>query len=324
MVIKKLATAAFFYRAVQKQRAFIAAHLTDKITSYLNQDQTVQEEDIQKIIQYYGWTIPVVLGEGYALLRGSDLTHKERLALTYLGACIGLFDDFYDEHHLPHEHIEAMLLRPQKVNTHKANERLFLYLYQEGLQHVKEPEVLKAWFLKIAEAQVMSQGQAEVGMSRDELIEVTEMKGAYSVLFYRHVFDTPPGETEVALLYRLGAIAQLEDDIFDTWKDYQEGIRTVPNTSLDVDRVRYLYRQWNGLATQLAYAIPYPPAQIEKFLNFHYFIYARGLVCLDQFKKAQKNYRQVFDPAIMTREELICDMESWRNRLRLMGYLARY
>ena len=100
------------------------------------------------------------------------------------------------------------------------------------------PEIIKRYALKVYEAQILSLQQENDGLNEDELKKITFEKGGVSMPLYRCGFEGEINELEYNLLYNLGAIGQLENDIFDVYKDDKSGVRTLVTTAKDINHLR--------------------------------------------------------------------------------------
>ncbi|PKO95177.1 MAG: hypothetical protein CVU14_12205, partial [Bacteroidetes bacterium HGW-Bacteroidetes-9] len=123
-----------FAANAKRQKQFIRETVAIDIEeSKVNIDDSLNENDFRKITNYYGFAVPAILGEGFCLLRGKEMTEQERHAMTYLGALTGLFDDFFDEKEIPEQHIKRLIEFPEKEIAKNANERLFVNFYLKAL-----------------------------------------------------------------------------------------------------------------------------------------------------------------------------------------------
>src|SRR5258706_11030885 len=72
---------------VKKQKKFLQKNLLPQLEAAKStNDGSLDETDFKKITHYYGLSVPAILGEAICTLRGSEMSEKERLALTYQGA----------------------------------------------------------------------------------------------------------------------------------------------------------------------------------------------------------------------------------------------
>lgn len=283
-------------------------------------DGTIVEEDIRKIEKYYGLAVPAILAEAYADLRGKRLTERERRAATYLGAATGLFDDYFDRGSLPDDYLKNLYTFPEQFTGQNSNERLTNFCWANALSNTRSPALLMEYAAKVHEAQIESRGQTLQSLSEAGLRQVTFDKGGYSVIFYLSLFYEQMPKADENLFYQTGALLQLENDLFDVYKDYQAGIKTLVTSAGSIRALRQEYQLlWENLKQSMA-PTHYPAGGKRAFKQLICALVCRGFVCLDMLEKLEAQNKGVFNPAAFTRKELICDMEKPANLLRTIRY----
>lgn len=301
---------------LKKQRAFMSEHLAAHLQKIkATNDGTVQEKDIRKIENYYGIAVPAILGEAYARLRGYPLTFNERMACTCIGSATGLFDDFFEQQILEDDYIEKLYTHPQEFSGGNDNERLANYFWVKALENCANPQTLTTYALKVHFAQIQSRLQVIDGLSEDAIRQITFDKGGYSLLFYRAAFEDTLSDKDRQLFYNIGALGQLENDIFDVYKDSREGIYTLMTMGNSIDKIKKEYEQlWLTIKQQIANS-QYSAYRKLVFQRTLFAVLSRGLVCLDMLAKLPSSPNSAFDPSKFSRQELICDMENPANLL---------
>jgi len=169
-------------------------------------------------------------------------------------------------------------------------------------------------------AQQKSIEQEDSSISEERIWEITQQKGGESVLFYRYGFKHSLKDGEENALFQLGSLMQLENDIFDVYKDYQSKIYTIPNTIVKVEELKKLYTEQKDLFVDLCYKMDYPQKNIRLFLDRIMPVVNRAYVCFNQYQRLEKKNKSIFDVAVFSRKELICDMEKPKNLLRTIYY----
>jgi len=310
-------------RSSKLQKRFIQQTLAIDIEkSKKENDNSLNDADFRKITSYYGFAVPAILGEGFCLLRGKELSERERTALTYLGALTGLFDDFFDEKELSEHYLKNLMDRPESAETNNANERLFVRFAQNALKNTSDIDGLKKAALKVYEAQVLSKKQKETAINQKEIEDITMQKGGFSILFYRSVFQQVADDSERKMLYYLGGIGQLENDIFDVYNDYVNGINTLATITTKIHDLRKTYTSLMEKTFALVHQTDFSTKNKKKFLRFIALIIARGLVCLDFLEKNEKKTNQTFSLKDYEKQDLICDMGTVKNNLKLISHYA--
>jgi len=311
-------------RNLKRQKHFMSRHLAPVLNSMgeLN-DGSIDEEDIQKI-NLYGQAIPAVLGEAYCSLRGRGMSHNERLSITFLGSITGLFDDLFDRRNLSAEYILNLLQHPVEKMNARQNENLLVRLYLLGLRNSDHPEVIKEYAIRVYEAQISSLRQETDELTEDELKLITYNKGGFSMPLYRCALKGDLSPVDYDLLYNLGAIGQLENDIFDIYKDYKAGLRTLPTTINDITHLRKIYENQIDKIFDLINQTAYPEKNKKKFRHFSSMVVCSGLVCLDMFQDLANQSENGFQLQKYNRKQLICDMQRLSNLLKMLHYTSKF
>ncbi len=321
-IISVPGTASALLKSRNTQRLFLQENILPLLQeAEKTNDGTLEASDFKKITGYYGLAVPAIIGESFAALRGKKMTRKERLALTYLGAITGLFDDFFDKHDLESEKIKDLLERPDSLSGQNSSEKLFLDCYRKALLHAHDPQLVLHYFRKVYDAQIESMKQAKPGLSEDEILRITLDKGAVSVLFYRAAMEHPfqPGEEEA--IFKMGGMMQLGNDIFDIYKDRNGNIHTLLTTTKKIDRVRSIFRKVMKESFDSISQLEYNSRNTKRYLHlFSLALCSRCFVCLDQLESKEKLTNNIFSPADYSRQDLICDMEKVSNNWRSLLY----
>jgi len=297
--------------------------LVDIELSKKDNDSTLTEKDFRKIRGYYGFAVPALLGEGFCMLRGRPMSEKERYAITYLGALTGLFDDFFDEKNMSEEHIMTLMNTPEDRLANNANERLFAKFYRVALQNSPDIQRVKDTALLVFNAQVNSRKQLLSSTPLEEIQQITYNKGGLSLLFYRGVFEEEVDENEKEMLYHLGAIGQLENDIFDIYKDYKKGVRTLATQTKKIGELRETYTQLMKQTFRLVHQTRFADRNKREFARFISFIISRGFVALDFLEHNEQNTQNTFVLGQYHKKDLICDMGKFSNTLKLIWHYGK-
>ncbi len=306
---------------LRKQRKFMINNIEPLLhQAKASNDATLQDKDFKKINKYYGLAVPAILGEAFCLLRGTPMSQSERWVSTSQGVITGLFDDFFDDLRLPEEQIVVMVEDPESILPKSSIEKLFIEFYLKALHKATHPNTIKRKLLLVHQAQVMSVEQESSTIGDTQIWEITRKKGGNSVLFYRTAFDNLLAIGEEEALFQLGSLMQLENDIFDIYKDAKSNIATLPTTLSKVSDLRVLYEEQINLLIDLCDKMDYPKKRIIQFLDRIIPVINRGLVGLDQYQQLEKNNEGEFDITGFSRKQLICDMEKPGNILKTIKY----
>lgn len=307
-VLKQLAT----------QKKFLREHIDPLSAQALAvNDGSLGENDINKINQYYGMAVPAILGEAFCALRGKAMSDEERWASTCQGSMTGLFDDFFDKDYLQDELIEKMISANDPDQNKRSNQKLFDVFYRQALKYVPGEKLMKESLKEVYKAQVESKKQVRGNLSTRELTDVTFYKGGTSLLFYRTAFSPAATGEESKLIYGLGGLMQLANDIFDVFKDREANIQTLVTATKQIAPIRELFS--NGLSKYYkdAMSLGLPKKNIHRFMDILSIgIFSRCFVCLYQLEQNEKLTGNEFLVTKYSRQQLICDMDKRSNLLR--------
>ncbi|MBN2615194.1 MAG: class 1 isoprenoid biosynthesis enzyme [Bacteroidales bacterium] len=307
-----------------EQKKFMKRILNSDLAPFIeHHDESLDERDFSKIRKYYGLAVPGVLGEAFALLRGKKMTLSERSALTYLGGLTGLADDFFDKTQTRDQHILSLIKDEKDVNIRGSNEELFMTLYRKALSFSIHREEIITRCLEVFEAQIDSKKQSSPSITQDEIKNITYRKGGSSLVFYRAAMDHSLDSEEMKMLHALGSLFQLENDIFDVYKDHKNNIQTLVTTETRMQDLQKKYRSLIREFIQSVDQLAYSSKNKKQFIRLILVVISRGCVALRQLKKNQKKSQQVFAIDQYERKDLICDMEKLPNIFRTTHYFAK-
>ena len=310
------------FRNLRVQKEFIQKNITPQLEEARKTgDGSLDENDLKKITGYYGLAVPAILGEAFCALRGKTMTDKERMASTCQGAMTGLGDDFFDKQRLSEASLKDFIERPELFNGNTASEKLFLNFYKAALANAPKPTQMQEQIYRVYHAQLLSKQQAKPGLSYEVIKDITLRKGAESLLYYRTVFENPFKKGEEKMLYCLGGLMQLSNDIFDVYKDHQKGISTLVTTATKIKELRFLYSALLKIGMEAAYKSGYRKKNTREFIGIISIgIFSRCYVCLEQLEKNEKRSGNIFDLKQYQRKDLICDMDTAANKWKSLKY----
>jgi len=313
-----------FYRNLKFQQNFIRKILLPDIEEAQREnDGSLDDKDFRKITRYYALGVPAILGESFCRLRGKSMSEDERLAMTWLGAATGLFDDFFDKRKMSEDYIRKLISKPEEIIAANSYERLSLKFYLKALAHAADANLLKRISLQVFEAQILSKRQTDPDIDTDEIRHITLLKGGVSILLYRSVFGECTNEEEKQMLLKTGGLGQLENDMFDVYKDSRDGIRTLATTGKNISNLRKTYVSLINEVAGLVHKTAYPHKNKRQFLGILSLVVSKGFVCLDKLEKNEKQTNNTFIPERYRRVDLICDMEKPFNFFRSIHYYLK-
>jgi len=310
------------YKEIQVQKQFNK----DFLIPYLNELEEkyhgrFQPEQRAKILNYYGLFITSFLCSSYKRLYGQTLDYDERKRATLFGILTPVGDDLFDVDKLDIASIRTITYTPDKYvattfAAHVAKEiQIFL------LQHVPHrAEYLQA-SKNVLEIQVETVKQTNADLQKEEMERITYTKGAVSVIIYHQCLNDVANEKMKEVLFLIGSLYQLGNDIFDLYKDVRDNIYTLINTCDDFVSFKERFLKRVRLQNQKIMALPYTEKNKREFSIVMNTINARSMVALDQFTHLQKKMRHEIDWWKLQRKDMIVDMEKPKNFLKWFYYI---
>ncbi|NIG54714.1 hypothetical protein [Chitinophaga sp. Cy-1792] len=273
----------------------------------------------KKVVKSYSIFVPMTCDLFTGLHgRTTTIAEKERLLLYFI--CSSLFDDFSDEKLLNNHQLREIMLHPATYQAQTAEEKLFIHaslrlraavIDKAGYEHVME---------QLLESQLNSEKQFNPAIADEELEDITFSKGGNSLLLVHFYLDVPATEEECSCWYLLGAIIQLTNDLYDIYKDLQEGIHTLPNRMESA----YQFRQYfDSIVLQLEshlHKLPYTHKRKHAFHLGLASICSFGHTALEQLVRLQGAAERLPPLHTVPRKELITDMEKAANIWACMKY----
>ena len=302
-------------------------YLQKTLGSVIEQSRTtnvgsLDEDDFRKIY-LYGYAIPAMLGETFCVLTGQKMSLKERLTMTSLASITGLFDDFFDKKKKSENQIKSLMDNPKENVLNDSYEKLIVNLFNSALENCSDKDELKQCCNNVFEAQVLSKKQLLPDIKPNEIREITLHKGGVSMLLYSCALSESLNETDKKIIFKLGGIGQLENDIFDVYKDYQEGIKTLVTIETKINNLRKTYSDLIADVFRLVKDSDHPLKNQQQFLRILALILSRGYVCLDSLEKNEKSTNGLFAISAYSKKDLTCDIEKPASFFKLLHYAAK-
>ena len=171
--------------------------------------------------------------------------------------------------------------------------------------------------------QVETIAQTKPGISKEEMQRITYTKGAVSVIIYHQCLDEAASTQMLEVLFLIGSLYQLGNDIFDLYKDVRDNIYTLINTCDDYVHFKKEFMERIQLQNKKIYALPYAKKDKEDFCIVMNTINARSLVAIDQFIETQKQQKGKVNWWKLERKDMIVDMEKPGNILKWLKYIYK-
>lgn len=310
------------YQEIRVQRQFNRDFLLPYLGYLENKfDGSFYPEQQQKIVQYYGLFITSFLCSSYKRLYGKTLTPDERRRATLFGILTPVGDDLFDIDRLSHEAIRKITFEPATFPAVSFSARVACEVQQYMLDHVPHLEQYLQASAAVLDIQVETEQQTNPAISREDLERITWTKGAVSVIIYHQCLDDAAIKEMKEVLFLVGSLYQLGNDLFDLYKDVRDNIYTLVNTCTDFIALRHQFTERVRAQNRAIMALPYAEQDKERFCIVMNAINARSLVALDQLVAfQQKQGGGKIDWWQQPRSAMIVDMERPANMLKWLYY----
>ncbi len=316
--VRHLLFAAYF--PAQKAAAATIAELDEALST---RGFTKLNERERKRIWFYV-AQGAITGLWFSTLHGRKLTETEKKAKRHVGAFTVFQDDLTDDSAYAYGNfIELMEGEEAGLASHR-EEWLAWFTYQQLKGTVAAIPLFRRSFTAVEKAQHDSREQLSGNLTDERLLEITAQKGGTATLFYRCLIGPAPTPVEERFVLACGELLQWCNDIFDVYKDYHAGVRTLFNTSPDLVPWRRAFEEKLWALRSTLPQLPCRPNDISAFWCQYLIIATRGLVCFDQLIALQQRSSGVFDIASYGRKETICDMEKFGNLWKSFRYAVKF
>lgn len=310
------------YREIKLQKQFnkdfLVPYLNDLENRYGGHFKPEQKE---KILNYYGLFITSFLCSSYKRLYGKVLTNDERKRATLFGILTPVYDDLFDIDKLNIEQIKAITYTPDDYHAVSFTENVAKEIQSYQLKHVPHQHEYLAASKNVLDIQVESIKQTNRSIAMEELQRITFTKGAVSVIIYHQSLDDAASEQMLEVLFHVGSLYQLGNDIFDLYKDVRDNIYTLVNTCDDYEILKQDFIHRVQKQNDAIMALPYTFQAKKEFCIVMNTINARSLVAVNRIIRLQKKAGSKINWWKMERKDMICDMEKLVNILRWLYFI---
>jgi hypothetical protein len=282
-----------------------------------------QPEQKQKILNYYGVFITSFLCSSYKRLYGKDFTNDERKRATLFGILTPVGDDLFDIDKLNIDEVRAITFHPEDYTAATFSSKVAKEIQTFLLRNVPHKEEYLQASKNVLEIQIETTKQTHPDISKEEMERITYTKGAVSVIIYHQSLDETASPQMLDVLFYVGSLFQLGNDIFDLYKDVRDNIYTLINTCDDFIAFKEKFLQRVRIQNQKIMALPYDEKNKKNFCIVMNTINARSVVALDQFIALQKKMNSKIDWWKLKRKDMIVDMEKPKNFLKWLYYIGK-
>jgi hypothetical protein len=311
----------FFLRFILKQRKFNDPFIASFIAPFYELYNTeLSPSALKKIRAYYCFGVPLVC-EVYTRVYGRRMLEEERENAVLGGIATPLIDDFTDNKQISQEQLNDLLSFSERTDPGTLEEAIVNKILCRLHGSVSSPEGFVFAFNQVIKAQVESEKQLGNDLSGEELLKITWNKGAWSHILFHYLIREVPSQQAMDVMYQMGGVLQVTQDIFDIHKDVREGISTLATNYSDFREFEKFYRAECIKFCTMARQLPYNKSDLEFFIILFANIMARGIVALKMLSKLQEATGGGILPyEKLERKQLICDMDKPASFLKMIWF----
>jgi hypothetical protein len=261
-----------------------------------------------------------LINDNFTGLYGRNTNEYEQTSNRLYFIMSGLYDDILDNKILSVQELDKTFEFPEKANQQIPQERLLATIHLKLLTRVNEINKYKEVVNNTHLAQKDSTKQFNKEITLNEILDITKRKGGYSLLMCRHYLNLNGSITMDNCWYNMGGVIQMTNDLFDIYKDLQDGIQTFANTAISYESTKALFDTQVDLFKNSIRELDYSEQKKQKLLIQLSLIPAFGYIALDNLKHIQQGNLQLPSLSTLNRKQLIIDMEQPKHILKLLKY----
>lgn len=280
-------------------------------------DGKFDQKTLEKVVKRYSIQQHFINDSFSSLYgRNNNVNEKERNLLYFI--MVSVYDDFFDDKTLTLDQIDSIFYHPDDYSAKTFFEKVFIYTHTRLLNDVADKTQYFKDFEGLHIAQKDSLEQFNLNVSDETLLSITTRKGGYCLLMCRHYLDTTYLPEADATWYALGGVIQLTNDLYDIYKDMQEGIITLAIRARQHEVIYALYHKHAEALNESIRKLPVTNSHKSDLSIILNVIAAFGYVALDNLARLQGDKASLPAFENLARKELIIDMEKNANRFKLL------
>ena len=314
----------FFYAAdyglsAFKQLRFIQQYLKPIVAKLCNQlNYPLSKKEQKKVDFYYPLFNHIVNCENYLCIKGRRLNNAETKRMAIISAMATLYDDLIDEEKWEVEQYFQILNKtlPQNLQTPKVK---LIFALDNELQQIWQPTQQYIDALKLAiEWQVISSKQLNSSITLEEVLHISAEKCGNSSLLWASIMDEKWLPEDNAFIYQSGYVGQIVNDLFDAFKDREDGVFTIVRKTASIAEVKRIFLQECAKLHQMIEETNVSNYRKKRTIRRMACIHAFALVSLEHLQNTENKYGLPLDWNNALRSELVTDMAFWNNKFMLL------
>jgi hypothetical protein len=297
---------AFYIFFKKKQQVKFGENLLN--TLQIKHQGKFDDRTFKKIIFGYSIQIPAIY-DAFVGLYNRKSTTQECTNLLHYFICSSVFDNFFDRAELTDSEIYAITFDSQNFTPKSFEQRIGLAAHQYTLSKVKEKEEYLSILERAFDAQVASRKQFDKSISNEEIEWITKEKGGCALQLCCYYLEIQNSIQEKKIWYALGEVIQFTNDLYDIYRDIQNGLETIPNRLGNlIDFKKYFINLIDNLKNEIENI----PIKSNKKLPLKISlmgIAAFGIIAIEQLEKIADKKGNLPNLKTVSRKQLIVDME---------------
>lgn len=295
-----------FFKKKQQQR------FGEKLLKNLEMkyDGKFDERTFKKIVKGYSLQIPAIY-DAFVGLNNRKSTTQECTNLLHYFICSSVFDNFFDRGELTDHEIYSITFDSQNFVPKTFEQRIGLaaHLYILNKIDPKENEEYLSVLKREFDAQVASRKQFDGSITNNEIEFITKEKGGCALQLCCYYLQQKNSLQEKNTWYALGEVIQFSNDLYDIYKDIQNGIETIPNRLGNIIEFK---KYFSNIIDNLKNEIKNIPSNNSDKLPLKISlmsIAALGIIAIEQLQKIADTNGNLPNLKTVPRKQLIVDME---------------
>lgn len=280
----------------------------------------LSKKEQKKVDFYYPLFNHIVNCENYLCIKGRRLTLAESQRLAIISAMATLYDDLIDEENWGKEQYFQILNRtlPQEHQTPKVK---LIFALDDELRNYWQPTQAYKDALKLAiEWQVISARQLHNDISLTEILHISEEKCGNSSLLWASIMDEEWLPEDKQFIYQSGYVGQIVNDLFDAFKDREDGVFTIVRKAENIAAAKSIFLQECAKLHQNILSCNVDQSKKIRTIRRMACIHAFAMVSLEHLQNTENKYGTPMDWSKPLRRELVTDMAFWSNKFKLLKY----
>ncbi len=304
-----------------KQLRFIKSFLEPIVYKHcaaINYSLSAKEQ--KKVGFYYPLFNHIVNCENYLCIKGRKLNEAEQQRLAILSAMATLYDDLIDEENWDKEQYFQILHHTLPDSQQTPKVRLIFALDNE-LRKIWQPTQEYEHALGVAiEWQVISARQLHNNISLEEILHISEEKCGSSSLLWASILKENFNQSDKQFIYQSGFVGQIVNDLFDAFKDREDGIYTIVRKTNSIEQLKSIFISECTKLNRYILDCDEPLSRKKRTIRRMACIHAFGLIAIDHLQKAENKYGLPMEWSKPLRNELVTDMDFFSNKIKFPAH----